>query len=177
MIVWKKENIIIASLSFTIVGVESLELPWNVTIGKAITQSTSFENPVVWIWILSPPLLGTEKWDNSFMSLCLGFFTCKMGIIISSSWSFHVWRELTRVKHSVKVKWKCWSLSCVQLCNPMDYSLPGSSVHGLLQARILEWVAISFSQGSSGIEPRSPTLQADSLWSEPPEKPDIKERF
>ena len=49
MIVWKKENIIIASLSFTIVGVESLELPWNVTIGKAITQSTSFENPVVWI--------------------------------------------------------------------------------------------------------------------------------
>ena len=29
-------------------------------------------------------------------------------------------------------------------CNPMDYSLPGSSVHGILQARILEWVAISF---------------------------------
>ena len=33
------------------------------------------------------------------------------------------------------------------LCDPMDYSLPGSSVHGVLQARILEWVAIPFSRG------------------------------
>ena len=41
------------------------------------------------------------------------------------------------------------SLSHVQLCNPMDYSLPGSSVHGILQARILEWVvAIPFVQGN-----------------------------
>ena len=35
--------------------------------------------------------------------------------------------------------------SCPTLCNPVDYSLPGSSVHGILQARVLEWVAISFS--------------------------------
>ena len=35
------------------------------------------------------------------------------------------------------------------LCDPMDHSLPGSSVHGISQARILEWVAISFSRGSS----------------------------
>ena len=35
--------------------------------------------------------------------------------------------------------------SCPSLCNPMDYSPPGSSVHGIFQARILEWVAISFS--------------------------------
>ena len=40
-------------------------------------------------------------------------------------------------------------LSHVRLCNSMDCSLPGSSVHGILQARILEWVAISFSRGSS----------------------------
>ena len=39
--------------------------------------------------------------------------------------------------------------SCLTLCNPMDCSLPGSSVHGISQARILEWVAISFSRGSS----------------------------
>ena len=38
---------------------------------------------------------------------------------------------------------------CQTLCNPMDYSLPGSSVHRFLQARILEWVAIPFSRGSS----------------------------
>ena len=39
--------------------------------------------------------------------------------------------------------------SCPTLCNPTDYSPPGSSVHGILQARILEWRAIPFSRGSS----------------------------
>ena len=39
--------------------------------------------------------------------------------------------------------------SCPTLWDPMDYSLPGSPVHGILQARILEWVAIPFSRGSS----------------------------
>ena len=39
--------------------------------------------------------------------------------------------------------------SCMTLCEPMDYSLPGSSVHGILQARILNWVAMFFSSGSS----------------------------
>ena len=37
---------------------------------------------------------------------------------------------------------------CPTLCDPMDYSPPGSSIHGILQARVLEWVAISFSRGS-----------------------------
>ena len=41
------------------------------------------------------------------------------------------------------------SLSRVRLCDPMDCSLPGFSVHGIFQARVLEWVAISFSRGSS----------------------------
>ena len=45
--------------------------------------------------------------------------------------------------------------SCPTLCVPMDYSPPGSSVHGILQARILEWVAISCSRGSS--QPRDQT--------------------
>ena len=36
--------------------------------------------------------------------------------------------------------------SCVTLCDPMDFSLPSSSVYGILQARILEWVAIPFSK-------------------------------
>ena len=39
------------------------------------------------------------------------------------------------------------SQSCPTLCNPMDCSLPGFSVRGIFQARILEWVAISFSRG------------------------------
>ena len=39
--------------------------------------------------------------------------------------------------------------SCPTLCDPMDCSLPGSSVHGIFQAIVLEWIASSFSRGSS----------------------------
>ena len=49
----------------------------------------------------------------------------------------------------LKKKWKLVTQSCVALCNPVDCSLPGSFVHGILQSRILEWVANSFSRGSS----------------------------
>ena len=59
------------------------------------------------------------------------------------------------------------------LCSPMDCSSPGSSIHGITQARILEWVATPFSRGSS--QPRGQTqvfaLGANSLPSEPPGKP------
>ena len=43
----------------------------------------------------------------------------------------------------------CCAQWCPTLCNPMDCTLPGSSVDGIFQARILEWVTISFSRGSS----------------------------
>ena len=54
---------------------------------------------------------------------------------------------------------------CLALCNPMDCSPPGSSIHGTLQARILQWVAIPLSKNlhDSESNPRSPVLQADSL--------------
>ena len=63
--------------------------------------------------------------------------------------------------------------SCPTLCNPMDCSLPGSSVHGILQARILEWVAISFSRVSSWPSDQSQVsrIASGSLLSEPPGKP------
>ena len=63
--------------------------------------------------------------------------------------------------------------SCLTVCNPRHCSLPGSTVHGILQARILEWVAILFSRDppNPGIEPRSPTLQGDSVSAEPQGKP------
>ena len=63
-------------------------------------------------------------------------------------------------------KYCCFCLvaqSCPTLCGPMDCSPLGSSVHGISQARILEWVAISFFRGSFlGIESVSPELQVDS---------------
>ena len=57
---------------------------------------------------------------------------------------------------------------CSTLCDLTDYT-----VRGILQARILEWVTVPFSRGSSqlGIEPKSLTLQADSLSPEPQGKP------
>ena len=61
-------------------------------------------------------------------------------------------------------------LACPALCDPTDCSLPDSSVYRIFQARILEWVASPFSRDlpNPGIEPRSPTLQVDSLPAEPP---------
>ena len=55
----------------------------------------------------------------------------------------------------------------------MDCSPPGSSIHGILQTKIQEWVSFCLSRVSSrpGIEPRTPALQADSLPSELPGKP------
>ena len=66
--------------------------------------------------------------------------------------------------------------SCLTLCSPLDYRLPGSSVLVILQARILEWVAIPFTRDLSdpGIKPESlapPAWQADSLSLAQPGKP------
>ena len=74
------------------------------------------------------------------------------------------------VRKSVKV---LVAQSCLTFCNPMNCSLPGSSVHVILQARILEWVSILFSKGSS--QPRDriwvSQFSGRSLSSEPPSKP------
>ena len=78
-------------------------------------------------------------------------------------WGIHteepLWREKrwwgdeshTRTHTTAYREWRKSKVtqSCLTLCNPMDCSPPGSSVHGILLARILEWVAISFSRGSS----------------------------
>ena len=59
--------------------------------------------------------------------------------------------------------------SCPALCDLMDCSPPGSSVHGIFQATRLEWAAISYSRGSShpGIKPRSPALAGEFFTTEP----------
>ena len=68
-------------------------------------------------------------------------------------------------EEQVKVK---VTKSCPTLCNLMD-----STIHGILQARILEWVAFPYSRGSShpGIRPRHPIVKADSSPAEQPGKP------
>ena len=66
--------------------------------------------------------------------------------------STHTHKITLHCKSTVKVK---VAQSCPAVCDPMDCSLPGSSVHGILQARMLEWVAIPFSRESS--QPRDRT--------------------
>ena len=66
-----------------------------------------------------------------------------------SKWTALWWVLIKEVKRSELAQ------SCTTLCDPMDCSLSGSSVHGILQARILAWVAISSSRGSS--QPRNRT--------------------
>ena len=75
---------------------------------------------------------------------------------------------------------KCLSLSCIWLCDPMDHSLPGSSAHKILWARILEYsiyIPNTFPSPEDlpnpGIKPRSPASLVDSFPSEPPGKPDF----
>ena len=59
--------------------------------------------------------------------------------------------------------------SCLTLCDPMDSSPPGSSAHGILQARILEWVAVSFFRDlpDAGTKPASPALAGGFFTTEP----------
>ena len=64
--------------------------------------------------------------------------------------------------------------SCPTLCDPTDCSPPGSSVHGISQVRILEWVAISFSRGSSWTRNQTqviPALTGGFYTTAPPEEP------
>ena len=71
--------------------------------------------------------------------------------------SLEEFTELNESCYTYGLLWKCKSVRCsvMSLCNPMDCILPASSVHGILQARMLEWVAISFSRGS--FQPRDQT--------------------
>ena len=87
----------------------------------------------------------------------------------------YLWSERPRELHLVRcLCWWWWCLVaqlCLTLCNPMDYSSSGSSVHGILQA-ILEWFGMSFSKGSS--QPRGGTqvscIGRQILHTEPPGK-------
>ena len=76
-------------------------------------------------------------------------------VLLSSHNIMNLWAWLENHHGYEEVKWSEITQSCPTFCDPVDYSPPGSSVHGVLQARVLEWVAISFSRGSS--QPRDRT--------------------
>ena len=83
--------------------------------------------------------------------MCMFFHSCTWGVVRCMNW-LQPWHMNIIASPNVWVLKKCHVLVtqlCLTLCNPMDCSPPGSSVHGILQARILEWVAIRFFRGSS----------------------------
>ena len=98
--------------------------------------------------------------------LSMGFLFHPPGDHLTQEWNLSLlqllpwWEDCLPLSHpgSPKLYMKVKVLflqSCPILCDPMNCSFPGSSVHGILQARILEWVAIPFSRGSS--HPREQT--------------------
>ena len=101
---------------------------------------------------LFPPGLPSHPVSSSLTTKCPGWK-------LPTPVSFHPWRQDSRCLSLSQDSWAqspqlCHHLvlvtqSCLTLCHPMDCSPPGSSVHWILPARILEWVGIPFSRGSS----------------------------
>ena len=65
------------------------------------------------------------------------------------TWMGVILKYLANSKYGEVKRWSEVAQSCLTLCDPVDSSPPGSSTHGILQARVLEWVSISFSRVSS----------------------------
>ena len=94
-----------------------------------------------WVTHFAQVILISKEWKTA--AVCCGYhgtagLLFNFLVFISSHNSFYIccwWCLVTKL--------------CLTLCDSMDCNLPGSSVHGILRARILEWVAISFSRGSS----------------------------
>ena len=80
---------------------------------------------------------------------------CLICIPVGTNWMRGMSCVRTVHKVLVEVKWSEVTQSCLTLCDPVDCSPQGSSVHGIFQAIVLEWIAISFSSGSS--QPRDGT--------------------
>ena len=106
----------------------------------------------LWLAILRIPALSEVgayflSLSNNILWLIFSVLTGRLPLIhpqsLSSTPYIHIRRE-SRGSLCTKLH-----QSCLTLCDLKDYTLPGSSAHGVLQARILEWVAISFSRGSS----------------------------
>ena len=115
-------------------------------IGFSIHNSLEIQPGYVSV-VCSCSLLGSVSW---------------CGCILLFVWPFTHWRTSGLIG--------AWSESqsvVSALCDPIDFSLPGSSVHGLLQARILPFPSLG-DLSNPGVEPGSPTLQSNSLPSEPP---------
>ena len=109
-----------------------------------LLHQTGFSS-CVWAW------LPHSMWDLSSPTRDQTCVPCITRWILNN-WTTregHFKLSMLSVMLPVKESESLATQSCLTLWHPMDCSLPGSSIHGIFQARVLEWVAISFSRGSS----------------------------
>ena len=99
-----------------------------------------------------PGAVGLGRWRTLPWDLVWGLTSRRPEAVFASLGSPHASTE-TQPVLSVTWQWVCVSAqllqSCPTICDPMDYTLPGSSVREILRSRILEWVAMLSSRGSS----------------------------
>ena len=100
---------------------------------------------------VSQPLLHTQEPPSPWQDILVFSMQCWRTGMTSVIWILKNLETCLLVTVSKRTWGKKVKViqSCLTLCNPMNCSLPGSSVHGILQARILQWVANPFSRGSS----------------------------
>ena len=122
-------------------------------LGRGRDQTTAPSSQ--WPPYLSPAQQEVLLSPDIKVSLRKGLWLVQVGSSptpwIQSLWPGDEWLQLVNPL-SCERKWKSESevdQLCLTLCDPVDCSPPGSFIHGILHARILEWVAISFSRGSS----------------------------
>ena len=122
----------------------------------------------------NPGILNTHK-------LCYFLYKLKLELelfpFLSPLFWLSIWEIFPPTPHLTGVC-EC-AQSYLTLCDPMDCSLPGSSVHGILQAGVLEWVAIFFSRDlpDLGVKPTSPALADRVFTAESLGKPDPSPLF
>ena len=110
----------------------------------------------VWCYVALWTIASQNPQDSPGRNIGVGCHALLQGIFLTQGLNLHVLCLLHSQACSLPLKWSEVAQSCPTLCDSMDCSLPGFSVHGIFQARILEWVAISFSRSSS--RPREWTL-------------------
>ena len=138
---------------------------------------------------LSRAFSGCREWGQLFAALC----RLLIAAACRGAWALGTWVSAAAMQGPTIVLCRLSCLeaygiflataaaakllqSCPTLSDPMDCSPPGSSVHGIFQARVLEWGAIAFSEGT-GIKSMSPTLAGGFLTTGPPGKPSSSEIF
>ena len=129
-----------------------------VSIGKYLFR-LGFQNPLPLVSPFHPLVFVREQETQGLILSDFGEFKVWKNLILRSDFQKITMRRLPIISGCLPfkiflcikqcLKWSEVTQSCPTLCDPMDCSLSGSTVHGVFQAIVLEWIAISFSRGSS----------------------------